>query len=100
MVGFEWEEKAYRYGVDNDVPRDELAALTENSRVEIAQDEYRASHSAAADFARWGRLGGLETFRRYGRPWFVLLACRCWKKIGIETLGLYRAELAANAEAP
>ena len=89
---FGWEEEAYRYGVNPDVSRKELVVLIEGSTVEIAGDEHRAGHSAAGDFARWGRLGGLETLRRYGRPWFVLLAHRRWKKVGAEALDLYRAE--------
>lgn len=78
--------------MDPDVPRKELVALIEGSTVEIAGDEHRVGHSAAGDFARWGRLGGLETLRRYGRPWFALLARRRWKKVGVEALDLYRAE--------
>ena len=97
---FDWEEEAFRYGVDPDVSRQDLEALIEGSIVELAGDEHRAGHSAAGDFARWGRLGGLETLRRYGRTWFVLLARRRWKKIGAEALDRYRAEqLAAKAEA-
>jgi hypothetical protein len=42
---------------------------------------HRAAHSDAGDFARWGRLGGLETFALYGPGWFVLLARRRWEKI-------------------
>ncbi len=97
---FEWEEEAYRYGVNLDVSRKDLVALIEGSIVEIAGDEHRAGHSAAGDFARWGRLGGIETLRRYGRPWFALLARRRWKKVGAEALDLYQAEqLAAKAGA-
>ncbi|MEW6635362.1 MAG: SWIM zinc finger family protein [Actinomycetota bacterium] len=93
----EWFEEAHRYGVNPDVSREELAALIEGSAVEIAGDAHRAAHSEADDFARWGRLGGLETLGRYGRPWFALLARRRWKKIGADALGAYRAELAAKA---
>ncbi|CAN5280330.1 hypothetical protein BH24ACT19_BH24ACT19_18050 [soil metagenome] len=96
---FEWEEEAYRYGVNLDASRDELAALIEGSTVEIAEDEHLLVHSAAGDFARWGRLGGLETLRRYDRPWFALLARRRWKKIGAEALDRYRPELVAKAGA-
>ncbi len=91
---FEWEEKAFRYGVDPDVSRDELAALIDGSTVELAGDEHRAGHSAAGDFARWGRLGGLQTLRRYGRPWFALLGRRRWGRVGVGALAQYRAELA------
>ena len=89
---FEWEEEAFRYGVNPDVSREELAALIEGSTVEIVGDEHRAVHSTAGDFARWGRFGGLETLRCYGRPWFALLARRRWKKIDAGTLAAYRAE--------
>lgn len=52
----------------------------------------------AGNFVRWGRLGGLETFRRYGRPWFALLGRRRWGRVGAEALAGYRAEqLAANS---
>lgn len=78
---FDWEEEAFRYGVDPDVSPEELAALIEGSTVELGSKAHRTSHSAASDFARWGRLGGLETLRRYGRPWFSLLGRRRWEKI-------------------
>lgn len=96
---FDWEEEAFRYGVNPDVSRDELVVLIEGSTVEIAGEAHRAGHSEAGDFARWGRLGGLETLLRYGRTWFSLLARRRWKKIGAEALGRYWAELAAKAGA-
>ena len=96
---FEWEEEAYRYGVDPDISRKDLVALIEGSTVEIAGDEHRAGHNAAGDFARWGRLGGLETLRRYGRPWFALLARRRWRTVGAEALAHYREELAAKVVA-
>lgn len=97
---FGWEEEAFRYGMDPEIGREDLAALIEGSTVELAGDEHRAGHSAVGDFARWGRLGGLETLRRYGRPWFVLLGRRRWGRVGAEALDRYRAEqLAAKAEA-
>jgi hypothetical protein len=58
---FQWEEEAFRYGVDPDVTRGELAALIEGSAVEILEEQHKASLSAAGDFVRWGRLSGLET---------------------------------------
>lgn len=78
---FEWEEEAYRYGVNTDISREELAALIEGSTVELEGKEHRAGHSAAGDFVRWGRLGGLKTFALYGPGWFALLARRRWQKI-------------------
>jgi hypothetical protein len=67
--------------VDPDISREHLAALIEGSTVEIEDKEHRASHSAAGDFVRWGRLGGLKTLALYGPSWFVLLARRRWEKI-------------------
>ncbi len=96
---FEWEEEAFRYGVNPDVTRGELIYLIEGSTVEIVGDEHRAVHSAVGDFTRWGRLGGLETLRRYGRPWFVLLGRRRWGRISADALTDYRAELTAKAGA-
>jgi len=82
----EWEEEAYRYGVDPDVSREVLAALIKGSKVELGVEEHRAAHSDAGDFARWGRLGGLKTFGLYGPRWFVLLARRRWEKITVTQL--------------
>jgi hypothetical protein len=63
----EWEEEAYRYGVDPDVSREVLAALIKDSRVELGVEAHRAAHSEAGDFARWVRRGGLETLPSMGR---------------------------------
>ena len=93
---FEWEGVAFRYGVDPDVSRGELATLIEGSAVEIPEEQHKASHSAAGDFARWGRLGGLETLRRYGRPWFALLGQRRWGRVDAGVLDHYRAQLQAK----
>ncbi len=93
---FEWEEEAYRYWVNPEIGREDLAALIGGSSVEIAGVEPRAGHSAADDSARWGRLGGLETLRRYGQPWFALLARRRWKNVGVEAFAHYREELAVK----
>jgi hypothetical protein len=48
----EWEEEAYRYGVDPDVSREVLAALIEGSTVQLGAGEHRAAHSEAGYFAR------------------------------------------------
>ena len=96
---FEWEGEAFRYGVDPDTSRGELAALIEGSAVKIPKDRHKAIHSVADDFARWGRLGGLETLRRYGRPWFALLGQRRWERVSAEALDHYRAKLAAKSRA-
>ena len=78
---FDWEEEAFRCGVDPDISHEQLAELIEGSTVEIEGKEHRASHSAAGDFVRWGRLGGLKTLALYGPGWFAFLARRRWQKI-------------------
>ncbi len=93
---FEWEEEAFRYGLDPDISHGELATLIEDSTVEIPKEQHKASHSAAGDFAQWGRLGGLETLRRHGQPWFALLGKRRWGRVGTGALDHYRAELRAK----
>jgi hypothetical protein len=80
------------YSVNPDISRSELAALIEGSAVEISEDQHKASHSVAGDFVRWGRLGGLETLRRYGPPWFALLGQRRWERVDAGALDHYRAE--------
>jgi hypothetical protein len=82
----EWEEEAYRYGVDPDVSREVLAALIEGSKVELGVEEHRVAHSEAGDFARWGRLEGLKTVGLYGPRWFALLARRRWEMISAAQL--------------
>jgi hypothetical protein len=82
----EWEEEVYRYGVDPEFSREVLAALIEDSTVELGVEAHRAAHSEAGDFARWGRLGGLKTFGLYGPRWFVLLARRRWEKVSAAQL--------------
>jgi hypothetical protein len=76
---FEWEEEAFRYGVDPDVSREELQFLIEASASPVSRAAHRAHHSLGGDFARWGRRGGLRTLALYGRGWFVLLAGRRWE---------------------
>ena len=83
---FEWEEEAFRYGVDPDVSREELEAVIEASASSVPDTEHWAGHSRAGDFARWGRRGGLRTLALYGRGWFAFLACRRWEKITAEQL--------------
>jgi hypothetical protein len=83
---FEWKEEAFRYGVDPDVSREELAALIEASAFSVPAASHRANHSEAGDFSRWGRLGGLRTLALYGRGWFALLARRRWEKVTAEQL--------------
>ena len=94
---FDWEEEAFRYGVDPDIFREDLVALIEGSTVELEGKAHRASHSAAGDFARWGRQGGLTTLNLYGRSWFALLARRRWKKISAVQLNAAFSALAIRA---
>ena len=58
----DYEHEALRCGVNPDVSRDELAALVEASTVAIPRDDHCGTHRA--DFARWGRRGGLATLER------------------------------------
>lgn len=83
---FDWEEEAFRYGVDPDVSREELEILIEASTSSVSAISHRTNHLEADDFARWGRRGGLRTLALYGRGWFVLLAGRRWKRITAEQL--------------
>ena len=78
---FDWEEEAFRYGVDPDISREDLVGLIDTSAAPVPAAEHRAGHSQAGDFVRWGRRGGLATLALYGRGWFVLLARRRWEKI-------------------
>jgi hypothetical protein len=82
----EWEAEAMRYGVDPDMSRVDLEALIEASTVSLVRGDHRTLHSEATDFARWGRRGGLETLRRYGRGWFALLGRRRHGRITPEEL--------------
>ncbi len=86
QVWFQWEEEAFRYGVDPDVSREELKLLIEASASPVPAATHRAYHSRGGDFARWGRRGGLRTLALYGRGWFTLLARRRWEKITAEQL--------------
>ena len=81
-----WEEEAFRYGVDPDLSRKELEALIEASVSLVPATTHRSGHSRAGDFSRWGRRGGLRTLALYGRGWFALLAMRRWRKITAEQL--------------
>ena len=90
---WDWQEEAYRYGVDPEISRDELAAMIEASTVEIPGGEHRSGHSDAGDFARWGRLGGARTLDLYGRPWFVLLGRRRWNRATSDELAGYLGAL-------
>ncbi len=82
----EWEEEAFRYGVDPEVSREELELLIEATASPVPAANHRAHHSRGGDFARWGRRGGVRTLALYGRGWVMLLASRRWEKITAEQL--------------
>jgi hypothetical protein len=90
----EYEHEALRWGVEPDVSRDELAALVEASTVAIPRDDHRGIHRA--DFARWGRRGGLAALERYGRAWFVALGKRRHGRITRSQLEASALELAES----
>jgi hypothetical protein len=97
QLWLDYELEAMRYGVDPDLSRDELAARIDASTVELPHDEHRTVH--AGQWAEWGRRGGLETLRRYGRPYFSMLRRR---RCGLDAdeLASYRAvQLAAKTGA-
>jgi hypothetical protein len=96
----EWEVEAICYSVDVDISRDDLAALIEASMVSLGRDDHRTLHSEATDFARWGRRGGLETLRRYGRGWFALLGRRRHGRITSEELRAGLGPAPASPAAP
>jgi hypothetical protein len=84
QLWLDFEYEAICYGVDPDMNRDNLAALIEASTVPLGRDDHRTLHER--DFQRWGRRGGLETLRRYGRGWFRLLGRRRHGRITPEEL--------------
>ena len=92
-----FEHEALLWGVDPEIGREELEVLIEASTVSLGRDDHRAFHSEAtdfaSDFARWGRRGGLETLRRYGRGWFALLGRRRHGRLTPAQLTAAAAEL-------
>ena len=90
---FDWEEEAFRYGVDPDISREALEFLIEASASPIPAAAHRSGHSRGGDFARWGRRGGLRTLALYGRPYYALLARLRWGRVELEALVEYREML-------
>jgi hypothetical protein len=76
----EWEWEAMRWRVPVEISREDLEALVASSEVVMAREAHRVLHGT--DWQRWGARGGRETLRRYGRPWFALLARRRWGRVG------------------
>jgi hypothetical protein len=75
---FDWEEEAFRYGVDPDISRKELSSLIASSAAKIRATKHSRLHQEASAFVRWGRRGGLRTLALYGRLYFSLLARFRW----------------------
>jgi hypothetical protein len=92
----DYETEALRWGVDPDMSRQELAALIDASLEAIPYEDHRGIHRA--DFARWGRRGGVATLERYGRAWFVALAKRRHGRITCSQLEASALELAASLQ--
>ncbi len=74
-----WEEEAQRWSVPVTISREDLRELVEASTELLERERHRLLHQT--DFQRWGRRGGLATFRRYGSSWMALLALRRWGRI-------------------
>jgi len=94
-VWLAYEAECFRAGVDPDVSREELSALIDASTVALARDDHRALHET--DFVRWGRQGGLQALRRYGRAWFGLLGRRWHGRITGAQLTAAAMELSGQA---
>jgi hypothetical protein len=66
--------------VSPDLSREELEAAIESSAVEVSREEHRGEIHAA-DWHRWGRMGGLKVLELYGPRYFAALAHRRWRRI-------------------
>ena len=97
QLWFEYEGLLLEFGLDPDVSREELQEAIESSTVVVTYEEHR-SYIHAPDWPRWGRKGGLATFKRYGRGWFACLARRRWGRITAGDLARVRQELSLVAD--
>ena len=97
QLWFEYEGLLLEFGLDPEVSREELQEAIESSAVMVTYEEHR-SEIHAADWPRWGRKGGLATFKRYGRGWFACLARRRWGRITSGDLARVRQELSRVAD--
>ncbi len=88
---YEWE--CSRFGIHPDISRDDLAGMIERSAYYVKVEDHRQIH--ADDFCRWGSRGGMATYKRYGRAWFVLLARKRWNKVTSDVLAAYLEEITA-----
>ncbi len=95
---FDFEEECHRRGVSPDLSREELEAAIEGSTVEVSREEHRGEIHAA-DWPRWGRMGGLRVLELYGPAYFVALARRRWSWITAEELARVRERLRQAREA-
>lgn len=95
---FDFEEECHRCGVSPDRSREELEAAIEGSTVEVTQEEHRGEIHAA-DWPRWGRMGGLRVLELYGPAYFVALARRRWSRITADELEGVRERLRQAREA-
>jgi hypothetical protein len=95
---FDFEEECHRRGVSPDLSREGLEAAIESSTVEVSRKEHRGEIHAA-DWSRWGRMGGLRVLKLYGPSYFAALASRRWRRITAEELGSIREQLRRAREA-
>jgi hypothetical protein len=84
----EWTDEAGRWGDPVEIARADLEIMIPTSTEILERERHRLLHES--DFVRWGRRGGREVLRRYGRSWFALLALRRWGRITAEALGATR----------
>jgi hypothetical protein len=84
IAWLEFEHEAERWGVPVQIAREDLQKLVEASAVVMDKEKHRLIHES--DWKRWGRRGGLQTVRRYGRSWMALLALKRWGRISAEDL--------------
>ena len=98
QLWMEYEELLSEYGLVPELSREELVEAIEASAVMGTYEEHRFQIHAA-DWARWGREGGLATLERYGRAWFCHLARRRWRKVTSGELARVRERLRRAREA-
>ena len=89
---FDFEEECHRRSVDPGLSREELQVAIENSTVEIPRQEHRETIHAA-DWPRWGRMGGLRVLELYGATYFRHLARLRWNRITARELVSIREQL-------
>jgi hypothetical protein len=86
----EWSDEAGRWGVSVEISREDLARLVAASAELLERERHRRIHES--DWQRWGRRGGLATFRKYGRAWYAVLARRRWGRISPAELAAFLDE--------